>query len=513
MLKKFLFLLCLLSSSAFAAYNPSFFSDSNLDAFARLRCSEPVTVFDCQYQYSDQPLFWQTFQPVSTGSQGTETWLANESSISLAAGANTTSVARQTYRYFRYQPGKSQLVIMTGVLDSGVACAAGVVKRLGYYDAQNGIFFQMNGTTLQVGQRSYTSGAAVDTLVSQASWNIDKMNGTGPSGLTINPALSQIFIIDLQWLGMGRVRMGINVNGVNYYCHEFYWANLGSNTTVYMQTANLPLRCEVINTSGGTANYTLKQTCSTVTTEGGYSTDLGPTYAAATASAGVSVGTSITPIISLRLSHVYGGNGTSYTISAVSANGPPAVVTISTPLTAAQLAAYVGAPVTITGATGDTAINGTWVVGASSTTTSIYLTGATGSGSYNANSGSAVFSNVNRAALIPLSYAFLCGSNTALISLVFRPTLSGATFAVNPGGAGQVDLAATSMSGGTLIDCYWVSNNGGQKVALDAMTNTILQLARAYTGTAGDQDILTIAGTATTGTSTINAGITWRENY
>ena len=409
------------------AYNPEFFGSANLDAFSRLRVSEPTTIFDTQFQYGLQTLFWQS---INTG--GTITTLPNEASYTIATAGTGTSVLRQTYRYFRYQPGKSQLVVMTGVLDYTTASAAGVIKRLGYYDAQNGVYFQMNGTTPQVGLRTYTGGSASDNTVSQSSWNLDHMDGTGPSGITVNFALAQIFIIDLQWLGMGRVRLGLDIGGNIYYVHQFVWANAVGSTTPYMTTANLPLRCEVINTSGAGTGYALKHTCATVISEGGFDAVIGPTYSAATASAGVSAGTTITPLMSLMLSSTFGG------------------VT-------------------------------------------------------------------NRASLVPLSYNFLCGSNPALISILYNPVLTGSpTFAVSPGGAGVVDLAASGVTGGTLVDSFWVTNNGGTKVELDEIASNVLQLGRGISGisgTPGDQNILTIAATATTGTSTMNAALTWRENY
>ena len=70
----------------------------------------------------------------------------------------------------------------------------------------------------------------------------------------------------MQWLGVGRVRVGFNINGVIYYAHYFNNANnLGS---VYMSTPNLPVRYEVSSTGG---SVTLDQICCTVQSEGGNS--------------------------------------------------------------------------------------------------------------------------------------------------------------------------------------------------------------------------------------------------
>jgi hypothetical protein len=74
--------------------------------------------------------------------------------------------------------------------------------------------------------------------------------------------------MDIEWLGLGTVRMGFVVDGNFCVCHKFHHANLITST--YITTASLPLRYEITNT-GVTANAsTLKQVCSTVISEGGY---------------------------------------------------------------------------------------------------------------------------------------------------------------------------------------------------------------------------------------------------
>lgn len=233
------------------------------DGFGRLRISHPFTMFDSKMTNDNQPLFWDD-QEVSGGGTSS-TYNSNQASVSLGVSATTAGRRiRQTKRRFNYQPGKSLLIIMTGVLGTA---AAGVKKKIGYFDDKNGLFFQLNGTTLQVGKRTYTSGTAVDTLVDQSNWNTDKMDGTGKSGITIDTATTQIFFIDLEWLGVGRVRFGLFIDGVPLYVHEFYHANVLDK--VYMSTPNLPARYEIENTGTGAAS-TMVQICCTVISEGGH---------------------------------------------------------------------------------------------------------------------------------------------------------------------------------------------------------------------------------------------------
>jgi len=259
------------------------------DAFSRLRTSAPVTLFDTQFQYNLQPLLWESV--ITAG--GTAANIANASSVLMTVSTNGDQVVRQSHRYLRYQPGKSQLIAMTGILG---AVKANTRSRLGYFDAQNGVFFEQDGSTLNVVQRSFVSGSAVDSAVAQASWNLDKLNGSGPSGLTLNSSKTQIFIIDLQWLGVGRVRFGFDIGGQIVYCHQILNAN--GLTSVYMTTANLPLRYELTMT-GATTATTMTQICQGVISEGGFEDERGLLF---TANNGITViaVTSRRPILSIR---------------------------------------------------------------------------------------------------------------------------------------------------------------------------------------------------------------------
>jgi len=182
--------------------------------------------------------------------------------MSVSATTAGTRV-RQTFMRFNYQPGKSQLIMITGVLGAG---GTGLTQCLGYFDEDNGLFFCCDEGVLNVVRRTSVTGSPVDTSVAQSAWNLDKMDGTGASGITLDFTKTQIFIIDFEWLGVGRVRMGLVHNGHIIYCHE----SLNSNNLdeVYMSTPNLPLRYEISNDGTGAAD-SLKQICGTVISEGG----------------------------------------------------------------------------------------------------------------------------------------------------------------------------------------------------------------------------------------------------
>jgi len=147
--------------------------------------------------------------------------------------------------------------------------ATGITRRVGYFDSFNGIFLQQAGTTVSFVVRTNISGVpSDDATVAQSSWNVDKLDGNGPSGKLLDVTKSQIFYTDFEWLGVGRVRVGFIIDGVYVLCHEIDNAN--NVVGVYMSTPNLPVRYEISNSgTGGAAS--LECICATVISEGGRS--------------------------------------------------------------------------------------------------------------------------------------------------------------------------------------------------------------------------------------------------
>jgi len=231
------------------------------DSFGRLRISQPFTLFDSSHRYADNNL-WST----ATATSGTAVFNANQGLVDLnVTAASGSSVIRETTKVFSYQPGKSLLVMNTFVMS---AAKAGLTQRIGYYGLSNGFYLEQAGTAISFVKRSVVTGSIVNTPILQANWNGDKLDGTGPSGLTLDLTKAQILWMDLEWLGVGSVRMGFIINGQFIVCHTFNHANIITST--YITTASLPLRYEIFNTAGTSGASTLKQVCSTVISEGGY---------------------------------------------------------------------------------------------------------------------------------------------------------------------------------------------------------------------------------------------------
>jgi hypothetical protein len=234
------------------------------DAFGRFRTSNPVTQFDSKQIIDKAPLYWDD-QEVS-GSGTSSTWSKLKASTTLSVALNTVGKrVRQTFQSFNYQPGKSQLTIMTGNVTTAGG-GAGIETGMGAYNGTDGIGLRVVNGVLQMFISSGVTGSTVEESINQEDWNADKLDGAGLSGLTLDPTMAQIFWFDMEWLGVGTVSAGFVINKKFIKCHDFHHSNLFMD--VYMSTPNLPLRYWIENDGTGAASD-LQHICSTVISEGG----------------------------------------------------------------------------------------------------------------------------------------------------------------------------------------------------------------------------------------------------
>ena len=273
------------------------FSGAVSDAFGRLRVSEPFTLFDTNSRYYDHG----QFSNVNVGTANV-VYVQNQSSFQLNVGSATgDSVIRETKKVFPYQPGKSQLTLLTFCMNTP---KTNLRQRVGLFGANDGVFFENDGTFNYMVIRSGSTG--VEERVRQDAWNGDQLTGAGgaanPSGITLFPNRTQIYYADVEWLGVGSVRVGFIINGVYILCHTFNHANQSGNTRVYMTTATLPIRYEITNAGATGSASQMTQICSTVISEGGYNS-YGTTQSAGTGTTQVRLVNANTyyPIVSIRL--------------------------------------------------------------------------------------------------------------------------------------------------------------------------------------------------------------------
>jgi hypothetical protein len=282
-----------------------FGDNAALDGFGKLRVTAPKTLFDAKQLTGKLP---NVFDEVINGT-ATSVWQKNDSLTKMSTVASGDYVIRQTSARFNYQPGKSMLAYFTGVFTP----QTNVIKRIGLfhglssapYTPVDGIFIEStDGPTGYVAFRVLkTEGTYYALSAAQPAWNLDRLDGTGPSGLTINFNFAQLLVIDYEWLGVGRIRCGFNIAGKTIYAHEF--THPAGLTVPYMTSGNQPVRYEIRQT--GVGSGTMNHICTSIMSEGGeeyIGTPITAELSAAPGAAMVGVTTNDTvyrPIIAVRL--------------------------------------------------------------------------------------------------------------------------------------------------------------------------------------------------------------------
>jgi len=234
-----------------------FRDDSTVDASGRARVSQNHAVFDSTNEYGINNRDWAQ---KATGA-GTSTFSATEAARIISTGSTAVgdSFVRQSRINWRSFPGRATVALLSFKPGPQVA---GAVKRMGYYDAGNGVFLELNGTDVRLVKRTDITGTTSDAnYATQANWNIDKLDGTGPSGATLHLDSYQTFFIDILYTTVGRVRCGFVIDGHYVLVHEFISGNNG--LTDVWRTPHLPLRAEVqnIGTAATAATMSIRGSC------------------------------------------------------------------------------------------------------------------------------------------------------------------------------------------------------------------------------------------------------------
>lgn len=274
-------------------------SSTNIDAFGRMRVSEPFTLADYSHVYGEETEL--LIKTNGNNSSVSFDILKAKAVLQVGTGAGDFTI-HQSRMYHHYMPGKSQVSLQSF---NFTGYRAGTNKRIGLFDDRNGVFFMQSGDgSLHFGLRSSVSGYTYDETVSQNTWNKDACNGSGFSEFNLNPTKTQLLWMDYEWLGVGTVRVGFVHEGKFVTAHQFYNSNL--KDSVYISNPNLPVRCEIRNYSGALGVDSMDQICATVFSEGGY-TEAGVDFAARTTGYRNITAGSTMPVIAIRLKTGYYG--------------------------------------------------------------------------------------------------------------------------------------------------------------------------------------------------------------
>lgn len=259
------------------------------DMFGRTKVSAPYTVFDSSHRYSESPDFGY-----ETATGGSHTHRPAESCVDLAVTtASGSRCSSESLRVMPYQPGKSLQVLQSFTMSPP---KENLRQRVGYFSRGDGVYLEVVGGSAYLVLRSSTSGAVLETSVPQSSWNVDPLDGTGDTDLLLDLSKSQILFVEIEWLGVGSVRVGFVFDGVFVTAHQFNHANIGTST--YMTTATLPIRYEIENLGATASASVLKQICASVVSNGGY--DKRPSMEFVTRVTGT-FSTTFVPLVAVRM--------------------------------------------------------------------------------------------------------------------------------------------------------------------------------------------------------------------
>lgn len=270
-------------------------SEYTQDAFGKLRVTEPLTLLDLKFTSDDT--FNSNNDFLSNTLQVCSDLLGNYSASNnggclTISGTGSGHYISQSRKFCVYQSGKSLLIKMSGIIkptSTTSSSISGYTGRIGFYSNNpnynpdntvpyNGLFYECDSD----GNISINlSNRGSITKIVQSSWNIDSLDGSGSSGVNLNFSKAQLFVIDLEWLGVGRIRFGFYIYGKIVYCHEI--TSINQLIGPYIPSINQPVRYELIGSSGATGSASITQICSTVISEGGY-TPVGRPFTAPTSS-------------------------------------------------------------------------------------------------------------------------------------------------------------------------------------------------------------------------------------
>lgn len=223
-----------------------------------------VTTFN-SFQYTKDPDVWdEAITGTATSTLDTYFGMVNMT----VGGTAGDQVIRQTRRVVRYIPGRQSEVSMSVIFGTPTT---GIRRRFGLFDQVNGAFFEDGGDgTYYVVCRHNTAAGIVEERVARADWNVDRLDGTGPSGITANPLAIQLMVIEYEWYGAGQVEFKFVINNNAYPVHQFDHGNI--SLVPWSSTAFLPVRAELTNVAGTAGSHTFFVGSTSVSSEG----DIGP---------------------------------------------------------------------------------------------------------------------------------------------------------------------------------------------------------------------------------------------
>ena len=267
------------------------------DAYGRLRVSQNNILLSAQHLYDDIPLI---FHNSSSGPGASASYDYDSSAVNITAGSVSGGICvRQSREYYIYRAEQGQDVALSF---SNGQQEVNVRKRVGYFDANDGFYLEILENEVAFVIRSSVGGTVSEIRYPRSSWNLDRLDGTGSSKVTLDLTKSQIFVMDVQWMGTGHVHFGFDIDGILVHCHNASFSN--ASPISYTRTPSLPVRYEIENLDTTSVDSQLQHISSAVIREGGFE-ELAIVSAADTGFGTVTATTTRRSCLSIRLKDAF----------------------------------------------------------------------------------------------------------------------------------------------------------------------------------------------------------------
>ena len=260
----------------------------------RVKTSNQQIQFFNTFQYTKDPQIWDE----DTTGTASSTFSQFDGCVIMEVGGSAgDEIIRQTRNVMPYYPGRQNELVFAIKFNQP---ESGIRRRIGLFNENNGFYFEDDGGSYSVVIRRNTAGGVVENRIARDDWNVDKLDGTGPSGITADATKTQMFLIEYEWYGAGIVEFKWVYENNSYPIHRFDHANIVE--TAFINTPFLPIRLELTNVAGTAGTHQMHQGSSALRVEGSVG-PLGREENVSTPLAGVATGTANTfrPILSIRL--------------------------------------------------------------------------------------------------------------------------------------------------------------------------------------------------------------------
>lgn len=216
----------------------------------RLKVSNQELLYFNTFQYGRDTNLWDE----STANGGSLEFDQYLGMVKMTVTNQLGSQAiQQSKRVIRYIPGRQNELSFSVIFTTP---ATGIRRRIGLFDEQGGFYFEDGGDgNYYCVLRRNTAQGVVETRVARQDWNVDPLDGTGPSGLIGDPAAVQMVTFEYDWYGAGQVEVNWIIKNNKYPIHQFNTGNILPYT--WTSTPFLPVRKEITNVTGAAGTHSM----------------------------------------------------------------------------------------------------------------------------------------------------------------------------------------------------------------------------------------------------------------